>query len=44
MNQVNGLFMSLLALIMVRLDQIFNVFCLQLHRKNVQESNIGIYV
>jgi hypothetical protein len=33
MNQVNGLFMSLLALIIVRQDQIFNVFCLQLHRK-----------
>lgn len=28
MNQVNGLFMSLLALIIVRGDQIFNVCCL----------------
>lgn len=36
-KDINGLFMSLLALIVTR-DQIFNVFCLQLHRKNVSKK------
>lgn len=41
-KDVNGLFMSLLPLIIVTGDQIFNVFCLQLHRKKVsKEATLG---